>query len=187
MYCSSCGTLLAHGAQFCNGCGTRTATGAAASGALSTEKRPVAGIAVSAVLGTIGVVWGFVAMYKAIYADVEGMQAAIYQAFPAFQNVALLGSSIGILGSAALLIGVVLVLLRHANGPKTVRITSYCMLAAALLVLVASYFAMASAPSWQTLDASTKGALLGGIIGGAIGGLAQWGLILFLFRNSRWP
>jgi hypothetical protein len=33
------------------------------------------------------------------------------------------------------------------------------------------------------LDASTKGALIGGIVGGAIGALLQWGFLAFLFRN----
>lgn len=181
MYCSRCGKKISEGAQFCSGCGTSVVAEDTV-----TEKRPVAGIAVGAVLGVIGIAWALTAIFKSFSGNAAGIEAALYKAFPASQDIGFFGSTLGLVSNSALLIGVLMAFLRHANGHKTVRITAYCASFALLLIFIALYVAITGAPAWQTLDASTKGSLIGGLIGGAIGGLLQWGLILFLFRKSRW-
>lgn len=182
MYCSSCGKLVADGAQFCGGCGKP-----AAADSPSIEKRPIAGIAVGTVLGIIGAVWSVAATFKLLYSNPAGIEATLFEAFPALQSTSIWGAALGLLGNSALLIGVLLAFLRHPKGHKTVRLTSYCTFVALLLMFVASYLAVTGAPAWQTLDAPTKGSLIGGLSGGVIGGILQWGLVLFLFRKSRWP
>ncbi len=182
MYCTSCGKLVENGAQFCGACGK-----SAAADNPSIEKRPIAGIAVGTILGVIGVIWSVAAIFKLLYSTPAGFDAALFEAFPALQGISLIGATLGLLGNSALLIGVLLAFLRHAKGHKTVRVTSYCTFVALILIFVASYFAVTGAPAWQALDAPTKGSLIGGLSGGVIGGILQWGLVLFLFRKSRWP
>lgn len=182
MYCSGCGKVVAENAQFCSSCGARAGGGAA-----PVEKRPIAGIAVGTVFGIVGLVLSIAAIFKSLYSNPAGVEAALYQAFPALQTTNFFGATLALVGNSALLIGVLLAFLRHARGHKTVRVTSYCTFAALAVLFVISYLAVTGATAWQTLDAPTKGSLIGGLSGGVIGSAMQWGLTLFLFRKSRWP
>jgi hypothetical protein len=171
MYCSSCGKLIADGVQFCSSCGNP-----AGAGALPAERRPIAGIAVGAIFGVVGLIWSIAAIFKSLYNDPAGVEAALYQAFPALQGTSFFGAPFGLLGNSALLIGVLLAFLGHPKGHRTGRITSYCTFAAIIVLFAVSYFAVTGASVWQTLDAPTKGSLIGGLSGGIIGGVLQWGL-----------
>lgn len=153
----------------------------------SAEKRPIAGIAVGTVFGVIGVAWSISAIFKFLYSNPAGVEAALYQAFPDFQVISFFGASLGLVNNTTLLIGVLLAFLRHPKGHKTIRITSYCTFAALVLLFAISYSTVTGAAAWQTLDARTKGSLIGGLIGGVLGGTLQWWLVLFLFRKTRWP
>lgn len=182
MYCMSCGTQIAQGAQLCGTCGKKTRANGSA---VIADKRPIAGIAVAGILGFIGVLWDIAAIFKNLYSQPTGVEADLYQAFPALQIITHFSPFLSITGNSALLIGTLMAFLRHPNGYKTVRITSYCMLLAVLGIFVASYFAVASAVPWRMLDPITKGGLIGGLVGGALGGTLQYSLILFLFKKNR--
>lgn len=182
MYCSSCGKVVTEGSQFCSACGNPVSAGAR-----PAEKRPIAGIAVGTVFSVVGLIWSIATIFMSLYSDPAGVEAALFQAFPALQGTSLFGAMFGLLGNSALLVGVLLAFLRHPKGHKTVRVTSYCTFAAIVVLFVVSYFLVTGAPAWQTLDAPSKAGLIGGLSGGIIGGALQWGLVLFLFRKSRWP
>ena len=182
MYCISCGKQIAEGAQFCGSCGNQVGV----QNNVASADRPIAGIAVGTIFGVIGVVWSIMSMFKSLYGNPAGVEAALYQAFPALQSTSFFSTSMGMVGNSALLIGALLVFLRHPKGNKTVRVTSYCMLIAIFCMFVASYFAVTEAEAWQTIDGPTKGSLIGGLAGGVLGGMFQWGLVIFFFRKKRW-
>jgi len=176
----SCGAQIAQGAQLCGKCGKQAE---AKGSAVIADKRPVAGIAVAGILGFIGVVWDIAAIFENLYSQPTGVEADLYQAFPALQIIAHFSPFLSIAGNSALLIGTLMAFLRHPNGCMTVRITAYCMLLAVLGIFVASYFAVAAAVPWHMLDPITKGGLIGGLVGGMLGGTLQYSLILFLFKK----
>ena len=183
MYCVNCGQKIEEGKKFCGACGKSID---AQTQVIVADKRPIAGIAVATIIGIIGIPCNIVVIFKSLYYNPMGVEAILYQAFPALQSITFLSSSIGIAGVSILLIGVLLVFLRHPNGNKTVRITCYCMLLAIIGMFIASYFAIVESTAWSTLDSSTQGGLIGGLVGGLIGGIFEWSLILFLFRKRRW-
>jgi hypothetical protein len=59
------------------------------------------------------------------------------------------------------------------------------VIGATALEAAITYFAVTEADAWLTLDAPTKGALIGGLVGATIGTFLQWGLILFLFWRNH--
>jgi hypothetical protein len=183
MYCRSCGKQIARGAGFCGACGQPVA---AEGLSVVTDKQPIAGIAVAIIVGVIELIWFAVHMFQLMNSYPSGIQADLYRAFPALNGIALFSDSIAMIGYSTLLIGALMGLLRHPKACKTVRITSYCMLVAQLAMAALTLFAITLAPAWLLLDAPTKGSLLGGIIGGALGVVFVWGLLLFLFRRSKW-
>ena len=185
MYCSKCGKEVKDEARFCNVCGNPTVS--ISPTVTTTEKRPIAGIVVGTILGTFGLIWSSVTIYRLLYSNPEGVQAQLFQLFPGFQGITFFSSSLGLTSSVMLLIGVLLSFLSHVNGNKTIRITSYCMIVASLLMTLLSFFVATGASSWETIDGPVKGGLIGGMIGGCIGNIFSWGLLLFLFRKSRWP
>ena len=183
MYCMSCGKQIAEGTQFCSACGNPVG---AQSPVAVLEKRPIAGIAVGTIFGIIDLAGSFVKMFKILYSTPTGIEAVVYKAFPAFQVIEFNSICIGIAGNSALLIGVLMAFLRHPQGNKTVRVTSYCMLAAYLCMLASYYFAITEAEAWLTLDTKIKDSIISMFVAAMLGGIFHWVLLLFLFRKSRW-
>jgi hypothetical protein len=147
-----------------------------------TDKKPIAGIIVAVVLGIIGLLWSFAVLFHSLYGSPSSIQIALQQIFPSLQIKTYIGLSFALIGNSALLIGGLMAYFSHPAGAKTVRITAYSMIAATALLTVLTLFATIGDEAWPTLDAPTKGALIGGLIGGVIGAVLQWGLMLFLFR-----
>ena len=148
-------------------------------------KKPVAGIIVALVVGVIGVIWSCAELFHNLYGNPSNVQVLLYQTFPALQIKNLIGFSFALLGNAVLVIGALMAHLNHPNGAKVVRATAYSMIALTALLVAIACFAVFGSDAWPTLDAPTKGAMIGGLIGGTIGAVFQWGLILFLFRKCK--
>jgi zinc-ribbon domain len=191
MYCSRCGRELPGGAAFCAACGTprtplasRSAEYTAAG--VQAGRRPVAGIVVAGVLGSVGLLWSCVAVLS-FMSGPTGVQGLLFRAFPGLQDIQFLTTSAGMVGNAAVLIGAVMSFLLHPAAAKVVRVSSWAMLLTIGVSTVVTGAVIFGSAAWPSLEAPARGSLMGGLVGGAIGGLIQWGLILFLFRKSRWP
>ena len=183
MYCVNCGHEIVQDAQFCGTCGTPVEIEVST---VVLQKRPIAGIVVAVVLGIIGVFWGIAQIIMSEYGNPSGIAAVLHQMIPALQGLTIISSSLLITGNTVLVISAMLAFLRHPNGNKSVRITSYFMIFVTAAIIVLSYFVFTESPSWQMLNGEVKGGLMGSLIGGGIGGLSQWFLVLFFFRKRRW-
>jgi hypothetical protein len=148
------------------------------------HKKPVAGIIVALVLGITGLLWTSAQLFHTLYGTPSSTQVALLQTFPSLQTKTLIGLSFALIGDTVLIIGALMAHLNHPNGTKVVRITSYSMIGLTFVLVVITLFAVTGAEAWPTLDAPTKGALLGGLVGGTIGALLLWGFLLFLFREQ---
>ena len=149
------------------------------------NQKPVAGIVVALVLGVVGLIWNCAVLFHYEYGNPNNVQVLIYQAFPALQIKNLIGYSVALLGNTSLVIGALMAHLNHPNGVRVVRITIYSMIATTVLSVIMACFAVFGADSWTTLDAPTKGAMIGGLVGGIIGAIIDLGLLLFLFRKGK--
>ena len=128
-------------------------------------KNPVAGIIVALVVGAIGVIWSCAELFHNLYGNLSNVQALLYQAFPALQIKNYIGHSFALLGNAVLVIGALMAHQNHPNGVRVVRVTTYAMIGMTVLLVAIGCFAVFGADAWATLDAPTKGAIIGGLIG----------------------
>ena len=145
-------------------------------------KKPIAGIIVAFVVGIFGLIWSGAVLFHTLYGTPSSTEAALSQTFPSLQIKTNLGQSLALMGYAVLIIGALMAYQNHPTGAKVVRVTSYFMIAVTIVLVVITFIVVTGAEAWPTLDAPTKGALIGGLVGGAIGAFLQWGLLLFLFR-----
>ena len=187
MYCSKCGQELSEGAIFCTTCGGPLAQEAARTPKSPDQPmaKPLAGIVVGGVLGTIGLLWSTVATFSSLSSDPSGPQAQLLLLFPGLGEVQFLANSTGMIGNAAVLIGALLSFLLHPSGNSIVRITSWAMLAGVVIASLLTAAVVLNLSAWPLLQPEAKASLLGGIMGGLIGGVFQCGLIIFLFRGFR--
>ena len=146
-------------------------------------KKPVVGIVVALVLGIVGLLWTCAVLFHTLYGTPSSTQLAFQQSFPSLAIKTYIGLSFALIGNVVLIIGAFMAHLNHPSGAKVVRITSYSMIGLTFVLVVITYFTVTGAEAWPTLNAPTKGALIGGLVGGTIGALLQWGFLLFLFRN----
>ena len=189
MYCSHCGQEAAGESKFCAGCGAalEPAIGQSAPAARRADRRPVAGIVVAIVLGSIGLVWSCVELFSSLSGTAGGVKGAFFAVFPGLRDVQFLATSAGMIGNTAVLIGALMSFLFHPGGPRVVRAASWTMLVIVAIGMALTGVVISNSEAWRSLDAPTRGSFIGGIIGAAIGGVLQWVLILFLFRKTRWP
>jgi len=152
----------------------------------ATAGRPVVGIVVASLIGAFEFIWSGTASFRSFYFEPSGETATFNALFPGTATIRMAGENIAVAGALALLIGTTLSFVQHRHGNKTVRVTCYCMIGCMFLSVTSLFLAMGLSPSWGSLDAPTKGAVIGGLIGAGIGGMFEWGLILFFFRKRRW-
>lgn len=146
-------------------------------------KKPIAGIIIALVLGMLALIWCGAVLFHTLYGAPSASQVAILQTFPGFQIITLLGLSFALMGNTALIIGACMSYSDHTAGVKVVRVTSYLMIAATVILSAISYLGVTGSQAWPTVDPAVKGGLTGGLVGGMIGAFIQWGLLLYCFRK----
>ena len=178
-YCPECGKRLKIDDKICPNCGVK----------LSWEdekERPIAGIVVAGILGTIGIVWTLLALYNILYQEPSGARRELIDLFPSLQIVGLFGSSVGMVGNITLLVGALLSFLMHPKGNMVVKATAWSMILITILICISSKLVITTGSSnWPDLDNRLKTSIIYGLSGSIIGGLVQWGIILFLFRKAK--
>lgn len=186
MFCSTCGQQAKDHSRYCDQCGASLARGAqpASSTATAGLTRPIAGIVLALVFAGLGAIWAIVGCLGALSTSPGGVQGQLYKAFPGLDGLHLLGYLASIVGNAAVLVGASLTLASHPAGPKTTRIACWSLIGVAVLGSLLTLTLFTSAPAWLSMNAPTKGGLIGGLVGGVVGAIAQWGLVLFLFRRA---
>ena len=184
MYCGNCGVELDGSGKYCPSCGRNCSSGHNLGPKIAS--RPMAGIAVGSILGVIGLLWSIATLFKLLYGTTGGSLAAMFETFPALNTTTLLSTSVGITGHTALLVGTSLSFLRHPRGNQIVRLSCIGLILAILITAILNHIIITSSDVWATLPNNFRGGLVGGVIGAAIGGIAQWSVVMFLFRKRRW-
>lgn len=142
------------------------------------------GVTVATILGLVNLIWSGDMLLSGMAAEPGGIQAALYLAFPGYHEATLLRTTLNLIGNSVLLIGAFMSVSYGPRGHTVVRATSWIMIAAAIVgAALMMTLLIGRSAAWESLDADTRGGLIGGLVVGAIGRVLQWSVLLFLFRN----
>ena len=193
--CPECGRQVSDAAPACPTCGyplhrvaVATAPVAAAppiepAVASAAPPKPIAGIVVGGVLSAYGVLSGLIAMGRLDHMA----QNFIVQSVPALMPLKLLGLALGLLVDTCVLIGVLLALAGSRAGHRVVRIASIAALVVFLPLAMLGLLVVMGSPAWSGFSGPLSAAFVGAVVGGMVGTVVQFGLLLYLFRRSRYP
>ena len=187
--CPECNGTLSTTARACPHCGAQIGTSPDSVSPTSSSAsiaRPIVGIVVVVILAVIAIIMGAAFEVRHLSGEVSAAEAQGYAAFPSIQAIDNASTGIGLLASVVLLVGAVLSYMGHPRGNHTVRVVSYFTLAAAVVFFLWYLIAITGSASWSSVDSDGKGKIIGFIGGSLISGTVRSGVILFLFRKSKW-